>query len=150
MEFRAPTAALLALALLCGCTKVSTENAAQTVGGGRAGNPWTHPDRLIFGEAQDLKSLDPMLATSAPALDLSMFVFSYAVRYDERSQPHPDALRELPTVENGDVSKDGLTLKYRLRPADVRGPRVHPRSGDEPQEQRHNAGRLQGHRLDRL
>ncbi len=28
----------------------------------------------------------------------------------------PDALREIPTVANGDVSKDGLTLKYKLRP----------------------------------
>ena len=57
-----------------------------------------------------------MLATSEITLDLSMFIFSYAVRYDEHSQPHPDALRELPTLANGDVSKDGLTLKYKLRP----------------------------------
>jgi peptide/nickel transport system substrate-binding protein len=45
-----------------------------------------------------------------------MFVFSYAVRYDDRVRPVPDALREIPTVANGDVSRDGLTLKYKLRP----------------------------------
>jgi peptide/nickel transport system substrate-binding protein len=123
MEFRAFPAVLMALCLLGGCTKVSTETASGDAGkasngadAGRRGNAWTQPDRLVYGEAQDIKSLNPMLATSAPALDLSMFVFSYAVRYDEHSRPHPDALRELPTVENGDVSKDGLTLRYKLRP----------------------------------
>ena len=102
---------LLVTGLLAACTKVGTQTT-----GGAAGNPWTHHGRLVYSEAQDVKSLNPMLATSAAALDLSMFLFSYAVRYDERSRPHPDALRELPTVENGDVSKDGLTLKYKLRP----------------------------------
>ena len=28
----------------------------------------------------------------------------------------PDALRKIPTLANGDVSRDGLTLKYKLRP----------------------------------
>lgn len=44
-----------------------------------------------------------------------MFVYSYAVRYDDKAQPVPDAVAEVPTVENGDVSKDGHTLKYKLR-----------------------------------
>src|SRR6202011_919931 len=103
-------AVALALATLGGCTRVGTN------GEGASGDPWTHHGRLVYAQAQDIKSLNPMLATSSAALDLSMFLFSYAVRYDEHSQPHPDALRELPTVENGDVSKDGLTLKYKLRP----------------------------------
>jgi len=105
-------AALIWSAALAACTRVGTQTAA----GAGGGNPWTHHGRLVYAEAQDVKSLNPMLATSAAALDLSMFLFSYAVRYDEHSQPHPDALLELPTVENGDVSQDGLTLKYKLRP----------------------------------
>ncbi len=97
--------------VLAGCTKVGTQTA-----GGAGGNPWTHHGRLIYSEAQDAKSLNPMLATSAAVGDLSTLLFSYAVVYDDRARPHPDALRELPTVENGDVSKDGLTLEYKLRP----------------------------------
>jgi peptide/nickel transport system substrate-binding protein len=104
-------AGLLVLGLLAGCTKVDSQSGSAGVS-----NTWTRPGHFVYGQAQDIKSLNPMLATSAAALDLSMFLFSWAVRYDERSQPHPDALRELPTVENGDVSKDGLTLKYKLRP----------------------------------
>lgn len=44
-----------------------------------------------------------------------MFIFSWAVRYDSKSRPYPDAVSEIPTVANGDVSKDGLLLKYKLR-----------------------------------
>jgi peptide/nickel transport system substrate-binding protein len=106
----------MALCVLSACTKVSTEPATSVSGRpAAAANPWTHPDRFVYAEAQDIKSLNPMLATSIAAGDLSMFIFSYAVRYDDHSRPVPDALRELPTVENGDVSKDGLTLKYKLR-----------------------------------
>lgn len=57
-----------------------------------------------------------MLASSGGAGDLSTYLFSYAVRYDAKARPVPDALREIPTVQNGDVSRDGLTLKYKLRP----------------------------------
>jgi peptide/nickel transport system substrate-binding protein len=104
--------ALLAAALFAAaCTRVDTQSAEEP-----AGNPWTHHGRLVYAEAQDTKSLNPLLASSAASGDLSMFLFSYAVRYDDKARPVPDALSEIPTIENGDVSKDGLTLKYKLRP----------------------------------
>lgn len=106
---------LLAALIATGCTKVATQDAANP-GAAGAHNSWTNPARLVVGESQDAKSLNPMLAASAMTLDLSMFIFSYAVRYDAKAQPVPDALLELPTLENGDVSRDGLTLKYKLRP----------------------------------
>ena len=80
-----------------------------------AAHPWTRPGVLRFAENQDPKSLNPVLDGSTPSLDLSMFIYSYAVRYNAQAKPVPDALSEIPTVENGDVSKDGLTLKYKLR-----------------------------------
>jgi len=69
-----------------------------------------------MGEAYDVKSLNPALDNSAISLDVSMLIFSYAIRYDGKGNPVPDALREVPTLANGDVSKDGLTLHYKLRP----------------------------------
>jgi peptide/nickel transport system substrate-binding protein len=101
----------LGLAAFAGCTKVGTQGE-----GGSRGNPWTHPGRLVFATAADPKNLNPVLAAQQPTGELSMFIFSYAVRYDERARPVPDALREIPTIENGDVSRDGLTLRYKLRP----------------------------------
>jgi peptide/nickel transport system substrate-binding protein len=103
-------AAAIAVAfVLTACTKQ---------GGGQAGgtgNSWTQPGVLRFAENQDIKTLNPVLGASATTGDLSMFIFSYAVRYNDKAQPVPDAVSEVPTVQNGDVSKDGLTLKYKLR-----------------------------------
>lgn len=44
-----------------------------------------------------------------------MFIYSWTIRYDSKAHPFPDALSEIPTVANGDVSKDGLLLRYKLR-----------------------------------
>jgi peptide/nickel transport system substrate-binding protein len=76
-------------------------------------HPWTTPGVLRVAMTQEPTNLNPPIA--ANWFDVSMFVYSWSVRYDSRARPVPDALREIPTVANGDVSKDGLTLKYRLR-----------------------------------
>jgi peptide/nickel transport system substrate-binding protein len=110
-KWLAVLAALVAASTVwSGCSKVSNETAA---GGGR--HPWTQPGVLRFTEFSDPKNLNPMLNSASPTLDLSMFVFSWTVRYDDKARPVPDALTEIPTLANGDVSKDGLTLKYKLR-----------------------------------
>ena len=70
---------------------------------------------LRFSEVSDPKNLNPSLDSASPTLDLSMFVYSWTIRYDANARPFPDALSEVPTIANGDVSKDGLTLKYKLR-----------------------------------
>ncbi len=101
---------LIAVVASAGCTKVAT-------GGPGAGpHPWTRPGVLRFTEFSDPKNLNVVLNAATPTLDISMFAFSWAIRYDNNARPVPDALREVPTIANGDVSKDGLTLKYKLRP----------------------------------
>lgn len=103
-------AGFLALGLLCACTKVG----GVTEANGEQ-NSWTKPGIFTFAEPQDPVKLNPVLAASSVVGDLSMLMYSYAVRYDDKAKPIPDALIEVPTIENGDVSKDGLTLKYKLR-----------------------------------
>jgi len=98
--------------LLSACTKVSNQSAT----GVGAANAWTIPGVFRFSAFSDPKNLNPVLNSGTPTLDLSMFIFSWAVRYDSKARPFPDALREIPTVANGDVSRDGLTLKYKLGP----------------------------------
>lgn len=112
MSFR--IASLLTVMLVgvavAGCTKVSSSgNSAE----GR--HPWTHPGVFRWSEATDPKTLNAIVDAGAPTLDLAMFIFSWAVRYDGKGHPVPDALREIPTMANGDVSKDGLRLTYKLR-----------------------------------
>lgn len=107
----AATAALVAASTVwSGCSKVTT---ASVGAGGR--HPWTQPGVFSFSEFADPKNLNPLLNSASPTLDLSMFIFSWTVRYDQNAKPYPDALSEIPTIANGDVSKDGLTLKYKLR-----------------------------------
>ena len=101
--------ALCALAL-SSCTKVG-ESTGQAAGTGAP----PHADRLVIGTNADPKNLNPALASATPVLELSAFLYSYAVRYDEHSQPVPDAVSEIPTIANGDVAKDGLTIRYKLR-----------------------------------
>ncbi len=104
--------ALCAIAVV-GCTKVSEgSGGAQSSGS----HPWTQAGVFRFSEGSDPKNLNVLLDAASPTLDLSMFIFSYAIRYNSKAKPVADALREIPTVANGDVSKDGLTLKYKLRP----------------------------------
>ena len=110
MSIRYAACLAAALAVLAGCTKTDTAAGA----GGH--NSWTRTGVFTYAENQSPSSLNPMLNASAVTGDLSMFIFSYAIRYDEHARPVPDALSEIPTIENGDVSKDGLTLKYKLRP----------------------------------
>ncbi len=111
LRLRCVICALIAAVAAGGCTKVAGGNAT-----GGARHSWTEPGVLRFSEASDPKSLNVLLNSATPTLDIAMFAFSWTIRYDANGRPVPDALREIPTVANGDVSKDGLTLKYKLRP----------------------------------
>ncbi|MGD0050532.1 MAG: peptide ABC transporter substrate-binding protein [Vulcanimicrobiaceae bacterium] len=101
------TAALVALALT-GCTKVGEGTAI--------GPSAAHLDQLTISTAADPRNLNPALASAVPVLELSAFMYSYTVVYDNHSHPVADAVREIPTIANGDVARDGLTIRYKLRP----------------------------------
>ena len=81
-----------------------------------ASHPWTLPGVLRIASVSEPANLNPALTADIATLNISMFIYSWAIRFDGNAKPVPDALREVPTVGNGDVSKDGLTLKYKLRP----------------------------------
>jgi peptide/nickel transport system substrate-binding protein len=99
---------LVALCLLAAtsCGRSSSERIGER-------HSWTMPGVLRIAMTAEPSNLNPPIA--ANWFDISMFVYSWAIRYDSKAHPVPDALLEIPTVANSDVSKDGLTLKYRLR-----------------------------------
>jgi peptide/nickel transport system substrate-binding protein len=103
-----PAALVVALALAACST-----SASRPAGPGH--NRWTTPGVFRFAVTSDPKSLNPAIYPLEPTLSIAMFVYSWAIQYDALARPIPDALREVPTVANGDVSRDGLTLKYKLR-----------------------------------
>ena len=108
MTIRRLAAAGVVIALaFSACSKVG-----DTAGTGSANG---HADRLVLSTISDPKGLNPAFASATPTLELSALLFSYAVRYDDHARPVPDAVSEIPTIANGDVAKDGLTIKYKLR-----------------------------------
>ncbi|MDB5040714.1 MAG: ABC-type transporter, periplasmic subunit [Candidatus Eremiobacteraeota bacterium] len=107
----AAAGALLALALSA-CTRVGETGATAP---GALPGPQGSNDRLVVGTISDPKNLNPAFASATPTLELSALLFSYAVRYDDHAKPVPDAVSEVPSLANGDVSRDGLTIKYKLR-----------------------------------
>ncbi|MFY9720534.1 MAG: peptide ABC transporter substrate-binding protein [Candidatus Cybelea sp.] len=100
--------ALVGLVALACCTKAAAPRAGQR-------HPWTIPGVFRYEVPSDPKSLNPLTYPLEPTLTIATFIYSWAIRYDGKAHPFPDALREVPTVGNGDVSRDGLTLRYKLR-----------------------------------
>ncbi len=105
--------ACIAAAMLCvaafGCTRVAQNGTA----GGR--NPWTLPGVLRMASRQNPENLNPLLATQTVDFDLSMFWAGYLFNWSDRNQYVPELALRVPTLENGDIAKDGLSVTYHLR-----------------------------------
>ncbi|HTU82032.1 MAG TPA: ABC transporter substrate-binding protein, partial [Candidatus Acidoferrales bacterium] len=113
---RTRVAAIVAAALIAlgagGCSKRGAHGE-----GGR--NPWTVPGVLRIGADEEPDSLNLMYGHTAATDSLVGLLFSFLFRYDENGNYVPDLATQIPSIANGGISRDGLTITYRLRP-DVR------------------------------
>ena len=91
-----------------GCTKVSTSM------GGAAKN-YGPPGVLRISDISDPSTLNPMLSGADVAYQLSAYTLEYLVQLDDQGRVIPVLAERVPSVENGDVSADGLTVTYHLR-----------------------------------
>ncbi|HTW84359.1 MAG TPA: peptide ABC transporter substrate-binding protein [Candidatus Sulfotelmatobacter sp.] len=103
---RAPRllAGLLLAVMLAGCV--------------RAGGPAAAAGSARFAVAADPRTLDPLFAhTDANNVEqqLNRLAFEPFVDVDERGHPVPVLLTRIPSLANGDLSRDGRTITYRLR-----------------------------------
>lgn len=103
-------AALLALGAVTACT----------VAHGHAGrraerNAWTIPGVLRMAGRQEPENLNPLLGTQTIDIDLSMFWAGYLFDWSDRNTLVPELAQRVPTLENGDIAKDGLAITYHLR-----------------------------------
>jgi peptide/nickel transport system substrate-binding protein len=74
---------------------------------------------IRFDLAADPRTLDPLFLTPDAASveqQVARLVFEPFIDLDARGRPHAALLREIPTRANGDLSADGRTIRYRLRP----------------------------------
>ena len=109
---RRTAALLLACALLAACTKVGG-------GGGTtaaARHPWTKPGILRIGIQTGPNTLNPLLADNTTESMIGRLMFDVLVSVDAQgTREVPILAQTVPTLENGGISKDGLTITYHLR-----------------------------------
>jgi peptide/nickel transport system substrate-binding protein len=109
-------AAIVAFLALHACTRVGTAGT-----GAAALHPWTRPDTVRIGMYEEPDTLNPVIGNMAFASDVFQLIFDGLIRYDDRGRPIPDLARELPSLQNGGISRDGKTITYHL----VRNARWH-------------------------
>ncbi len=81
--------------------------------GGR--HPWTHPGYLRVSVQSDLKNLNPLLNSNTTDVFVDRLMFEPLLTADPKGNPLPMLAAEVPTLENGGISRDGLTVTYHLR-----------------------------------
>jgi len=96
-------------ACAAGCTKVATENAAG------ARHSWTHAGVLRIAIQQDSKNLNPLLNSNTTDGFIGFLMFEPLLSADDKGNPVPMLATSVPSIENGGISRDGLTVTYRLR-----------------------------------
>ncbi|MBV8171262.1 MAG: peptide ABC transporter substrate-binding protein [Candidatus Eremiobacteraeota bacterium] len=94
---------------LSACSKVGESVNRTNANAGHAGV-------LRMGEILEPATLNPELSTDQTTVDLSMFWAGYLFNWSDDNQWVPELATEVPTAQNGGISKDGLSITYHLRP----------------------------------
>ncbi|HEY9179938.1 MAG TPA: peptide ABC transporter substrate-binding protein, partial [Candidatus Baltobacteraceae bacterium] len=111
----------LCAAVLCLCIAACTKNtqgvntSVQGANGGARANSWTVPHVLRYSTAEDISSLNPLLIQQTTLGMMSSLTMAWLVKWDSHNHPFPELATQVPTMQNGGVSKDGLTITYHLR-----------------------------------
>jgi peptide/nickel transport system substrate-binding protein len=92
------------------CSKVSDQTA---MSGTHAGT--VQPGILRVALPQDVKSLNSLLGSSTAEGFVERLMFEPLISADEHGVPVPILVRVIPTIDNGGISTDGLTIVYHLR-----------------------------------
>jgi peptide/nickel transport system substrate-binding protein len=78
-------------------------------------HPYTQPHVLRFSADTDIAGLNPMFEASQYEMYLAELTMAYLIKADRNGEPIPELVTEVPTQENGGISKDGLTITWHLR-----------------------------------
>ncbi|MGP6190765.1 MAG: peptide ABC transporter substrate-binding protein [Vulcanimicrobiaceae bacterium] len=103
--------------LLAACTKVGTTSEPGTTGGPAGGrHPWTRPGEVRIGIQTPPNTLNPLLAGNTTESMIGRLLFDVLVTVDESGRKQvPVLATEVPSLQNGGISPDGLTITYHLR-----------------------------------
>jgi peptide/nickel transport system substrate-binding protein len=87
-----------------------------TAGPATALHAWTDPTTVRIGMWEEPHTLDPIVSTMSFEDDVYQLEYDGLVRYDGQAHPQPDLAREVPSLANGGISRDGKTLTYHMLP----------------------------------
>jgi peptide/nickel transport system substrate-binding protein len=76
--------------------------------------PVSAQDTLRVGEQQEPTTLNPVMGTRAVEGDAYNLLFDGLFRTDDQGNLVPDLATRVPTMRNGDISRDGLTITYHM------------------------------------
>jgi peptide/nickel transport system substrate-binding protein len=97
------------------CICLVTALASTLISCSPAGRP-QHPHWLRIADAAgDLPTLNPHLTMGATMDFVAHLSMGYLIRYDRNARPIPDLATEIPNLQNGGVSADGLRVTWHLR-----------------------------------
>jgi peptide/nickel transport system substrate-binding protein len=71
--------------------------------------------QLAIAQQREPQSLNPALENGQSSTEWGFLLFSYLVKYDDRGEMIGDVATQVPTLANGGISRDGLTVTYHLR-----------------------------------
>jgi peptide/nickel transport system substrate-binding protein len=97
------------IVLVTGCSKVSEQTTT-----GR-GNPWTTHGVLRWAGLSEPDNMNPVVGNQQIEVDLAMFWGGYLFNWSDDNKFIPELATVEPTLKNGGISKDGLTIIYHLR-----------------------------------
>lgn len=104
---RAPLAVVLVAAIaIAACSSDVSSNAGPAQPSGKI---------LRVVGAQELDTLNPLLTNEELTVDCAMFWAGFFFNFDDQGRLVPELATEVPTVQNGGISRDGLTITYHLR-----------------------------------
>jgi peptide/nickel transport system substrate-binding protein len=95
--------------VVASCTTVRNESSA----GGR--HPWTQAGTLRMATSLAPNTMNPFLSTQQVEALIQAFALDPLVAVDDKWRDVPILASTVPTLENGGISRDGLTITYHLR-----------------------------------
>ena len=108
--------AVLVLALLFGCGGAAEEEAPEEAEE-QAAAEIQNPNTYVYGGIGDPDSLDPSKAYDTASWEVMTNVYETLVDFDREATDEfvPALATEVPTRENGGISEDGTTYRFRIR-----------------------------------
>jgi oligopeptide transport system substrate-binding protein len=70
---------------------------------------------IQYAASGEPATIDPQVASYVDQVNYDNALFRGLLRYDHNGNPSPSIAKDVPTVDNGGISKDGMTYTYHLR-----------------------------------